>query len=90
MDSSKEKKSDPTQDPKFQRVVQHFLKTPHTPHKGTGLPDHYFVVIDGRMMIASGKRPPDSQFTTDLYKNLSDLREGRIAESGVKLVVAKG
>jgi hypothetical protein len=27
------KKSDPTQDPEFQDVVQHFLKTPLQPHK---------------------------------------------------------
>lgn len=29
--------SDPTKDLKFQRVVQHFLKTPHKPHKPTGI-----------------------------------------------------
>jgi hypothetical protein len=26
-------KSDPTKDPEFQRVVQHFLNTPPKPHK---------------------------------------------------------
>jgi hypothetical protein len=26
------KSPDPTKDPKFQAVVQHFLKTPHKPH----------------------------------------------------------
>ncbi len=29
--SDKSKKSDPTKDPKFQKVVQHFLKTPPNP-----------------------------------------------------------
>jgi hypothetical protein len=31
----KPEKQDPTKDPSFQRVVQHFLKTPHKPHKPT-------------------------------------------------------
>jgi hypothetical protein len=26
-------KSDPTKDPEFQKVVRHFLTTPHQPHK---------------------------------------------------------
>jgi hypothetical protein len=29
-------KSDPTKDPEFQRVVQHFLNTPPQPHKPLG------------------------------------------------------
>ena len=29
-------KSDPTKDPQFQKVVQHFLKTPPKPHKKGG------------------------------------------------------
>jgi hypothetical protein len=31
-DASEKKTADPTKDPAFQRVVQHFLKTPHKPH----------------------------------------------------------
>ena len=31
--SPKDKPADPTQDLAFQRVVQHFLKTPHKPHE---------------------------------------------------------
>jgi hypothetical protein len=27
-------RSDPTEDPKFQEVVRHFLKTPPKPHRG--------------------------------------------------------
>jgi hypothetical protein len=27
------KTPDPTKDPEFQAVVQHFLKTPHQPHR---------------------------------------------------------
>jgi len=30
---AKDRSNDPTTDPKFQRVVQHFLTTPHKPHK---------------------------------------------------------
>jgi len=29
-------KSDPTKEPKFKRVVEHFLKTPPQPHKDSG------------------------------------------------------
>jgi hypothetical protein len=31
-------KSDPTKDPEFQKVVQHFLTTSPKPHKPTGRP----------------------------------------------------
>jgi hypothetical protein len=30
------KKRDPTNDPEFQKVVRHFLTTPHQPHKPVG------------------------------------------------------
>lgn len=32
-DTKDKRSSDPTKDPKFQAVVQHFLETPHKPHK---------------------------------------------------------
>jgi len=35
MIDSDKKKDDPAADPDFMRVVDHFLKTPHKPHKPT-------------------------------------------------------
>ena len=29
-------KPDPTKDPEFQKVIRHFVTTPHKPHKPTG------------------------------------------------------
>jgi hypothetical protein len=31
-----EKKPDPTQDPEFQKVIRHFVTTPHKPHEPLG------------------------------------------------------
>lgn len=33
MSDSDKKETDPTENPKFKRVVEHFLKTPPKPHK---------------------------------------------------------
>jgi hypothetical protein len=44
------KKTDPTKDPDFQKVVQHFLTTPHQPHKPLGKKQK-----KGRKLVASAK-----------------------------------
>jgi hypothetical protein len=49
--------------------------------------EHSYVFLDGRVYVAPGKRPPGPVFTADLYRNLEDLRSGRVAEPGVTLEV---
>lgn len=85
---AKSPKSDPAKDPEFQKVVQHFLKTPpkpHAPAHGESMPEHFFVFLSGRCLVASGKSAPGPTFKTNLYRNLDDLRAGKIMESGVTL-----
>jgi hypothetical protein len=43
-------KIDPTKDPEFQKVVRHFLTTPHKPHKPS-----VKKVRKGRKRVASAK-----------------------------------
>ena len=54
---------------------------------GSGLDDHFYVFLDGRVYVAPGKRLPGPVFTADLYTNLEDLRAGHVAEPGVTLEV---
>lgn len=75
-------------------VIKRMLNTPPQPRRaGAGdrgaLPDHFYVVLDGRMLVAMGEEPPGPAATVDLYRNLDDLREGRVMEPGVKIRLAR-
>lgn len=47
------------------------------------LAEHFYVVLDGRILVAGGRKPPGSSFTVDLYRNLRDFRDGKVMEPGV-------
>ena len=76
---AKPKKDDPT--------VRTLLATPPQPHATARLPEHFYVIEGGRILVAAGKKPPGPTFVADLYRNLADLQAGRIAEPGVRLEV---
>jgi len=74
---AKTPKSDPKKDPEFQKVVQHFLKTPPQPHK----PKQTYLVVDGKFRVAGDlRRNNDGSITADVYRNLDDFRSGRTME----------
>jgi hypothetical protein len=52
--------------------------------RAAALPPHSYLVVDGEMRVAVGQMKPDSDSTVDLYRNLDDLRAGRVMESGVE------
>jgi hypothetical protein len=71
-------------------AVKRMLNTPPRPHStkaNAKRPAHTYVVVDGVMRIAAGRLTP-GEATVDLYRNLDDLRAGRVLEPGVAVTVA--
>jgi hypothetical protein len=76
---------------RFEALVRAAINTPpqHRPAKtGDETPVHTYVVVDGVMRVAAGRLTPGSEATVDLYRNLDDLRAGRVLEPGVAVTVA--
>ncbi len=82
-------------------VVKRMLNTPPQPRRsgkigktgpqdGGAEPAHFYVFLDEGVFVAAGETPPGPVFTTDLYRNLDDLRAGRVSEPGVTLEVDAG
>ena len=80
----KETKSTETEDLKFKKVVQTFLRSPPKPHKKAGDcldAGDYFLVVDGQMRVAHIRsKNEDGSTTVDLFRNLDDYREDRAME----------
>lgn len=51
-------------------------------------PPHTFLIVNGAMRVAAGRLTPGSEATVDPYRNLDDLRAGRVLEPGVAVTVA--
>ena len=52
------------------------------------MPDHEYVALEGFFRIAVVISRTSKSMTADLYRNLSDLADGVVMESGVTLDVA--
>ena len=85
---AKSRQPDSINNPKFQKVVQTFLKTPprqHRPLRAEPLRSGaYFLVVGDKVRIAheTSRNLEDGSITSDLYRNLEDYRSGRVMERG--------
>jgi len=88
MTSSDEKYDPETARQRFERTLRGALNTAPQPRlqvERTALPVHEYVVIDGRFLVAAVVSRSNRSITADLYRNLSDLRAGRVMERGITL-----